>query len=390
MTSKRLPFDQVEYDRRLLMTRMAMALAGLDALFVSDPANMQWLTGYDAWTFNHHQGAIILQDADPIWWGRQQDMQGAMHTVWMPEGCVIGYGSDLVSSMERHPIEDLARHISGLGVQNLGIEMDSQHFSAKGFSVLLQVLPNVGFADATGMVNLQRAIKSTPEIEFMRKAATISDSVMQGVMKYADIGMAKNQLVALAYRDAMQGVDDAWGDYPAMPPMLPSGSEPAARLLTWSGSPLVAGEDMTFSFSGCYRRYHAPLCRTIFLGEVSDEKRRAEAALIESLDAGIAAATAGSKVSDVAKALAGPLGHGDDIGSRFGGLIGVAYPPSMEDDVISLNADSEVVLEPNMTFQVCSTLSVSGADVGIGQSIRIAEYGSAEVFGGVSPKFATK
>jgi ectoine hydrolase len=41
MTSKRLPFDQAEYDRRLLMTRMAMALAGLDALFVSDPANMQ-------------------------------------------------------------------------------------------------------------------------------------------------------------------------------------------------------------------------------------------------------------------------------------------------------------------------------------------------------------
>ena len=390
MTSKRLPFDQAEYDRRLLMTRMAMALAGLDALFVSDPANMQWLTGYDAWTFNHHQGAIILQDADPIWWGRQQDTQGAMHTVWMPEGCVIGYESDLVSSMERHPIEDLARHISGLCVQNLGIEMDSQHFSAKGFSVLLQFLPDVGFADATGMMNLQRAIKSAPEIEFMRIAAAISDKVMEGVMKHADVGMAKNQLVALAYRDAMQGVDDAWGDYPAMPPMLPSGSDPAAGLLTWSGSPLVAGEDMTFAFSGCYRRYHAPLCRTIFLGEVSDEKRRAEAALIESLDAGISAATAGSKVSDVVKALAGPLGHGDDIGNGFGGLIGVAYPPSMEDDVISLNADSEAVLEPNMTFHVCPTLSVSGANVGIGQSIRISEDGAAEVFGGVSPIFATK
>ena len=390
MTSKRLPFDQVEYDRRLLMTRMAMALAGLDALFVSDPANMQWLTGYDAWTFSHHQGVIVLQDADPMWWGRQQDTQGAMHTVWMPEGCVIGHESDLVNSMERHPIEDLARHISGLGVQNLGIEMDSQHFSAKGFSVLLQVLPDVGFADATGMVNLQRAIKSAPEIAFMRKAAAISDKIMEGVMKHADVGMAKNQLVALAYHDAMQGVDGAWGDYPAMPPMLPSGSDTVARLLTWSGSPLVAGEDMTFSFSGCYRRYHAPLCRTIFLGEVSDEKRRAEAALIESLDAGIAAATAGSKVSDVAKALAGQLGHGDDNGNGFGGLIGVAYPPRMEDEVISLNTNSEAVLEPNMTFHVCPTLSVSGANVGIGQSIRISEDGAAEVFGGVSPKFVTK
>ena len=390
MTSTLLPFDQAEYDRRLLMTRMAMALAGLDALFVSDPANMQWLTGYDAWTFNHHQGVIILQDADPMWWGRQQDTQAAMHTVWMPEGCVISYESDLVNSMDCHPIEDLARHISGLGVQNLGIEMDSQHFSAKGFSVLLQVLPDVGFADATGMVNLQRAIKSAPEIAFMRNAAAISDKVMDGVIKHADVGMAKNELVALAYRDAIQGIDDARGDYPAIPPMLSSGSNTNASLLTWSDQKLVAGEEMTFSFSGCYRRYHAPLCRTIFLGEVPDEIRRAEAVLIKSLDAGIIAATSGRKVSDVARALAGPLGHGPDRGVGYGGLIGVAYPPSVEDDVISVNADSEAVLEPNMTFHVSPSLNVLGATIKIGQSIRITDDGAAEIFGGLSQLIATK
>ena len=164
MIPKRLPFDQTEYDRRLLMTRMAMALAGLDALYVSDPSNMAWITGYDGWSFHMHQGVIVLQDADPIWWGRDQDTHGARRTVWMPDTSIIGYVDDYVQSTEQHPMEDLARHLDGLGVQNLGIEMDNYYFSAKAFSVLLQALPNIGFADATGMVNLQRAIKSVPRL----------------------------------------------------------------------------------------------------------------------------------------------------------------------------------------------------------------------------------
>ena len=77
MTAKHLPFEQSEYDRRLSMVRTAMAIAGLDALLVTDPSNQAWITGYDGWSFYVHQAVIVLQDADPIWWGRRQDTNGA-------------------------------------------------------------------------------------------------------------------------------------------------------------------------------------------------------------------------------------------------------------------------------------------------------------------------
>ena len=71
MIRKSVPFALDEYDRRLAKTRAAMEDAGLDILFVTDPSNQHWLTGYDGWSFYVHQGVIVLPDHDPIWWGRR-------------------------------------------------------------------------------------------------------------------------------------------------------------------------------------------------------------------------------------------------------------------------------------------------------------------------------
>ncbi|NES21189.1 MAG: ectoine hydrolase DoeA, partial [Symploca sp. SIO3E6] len=45
------PFDESEYDDRLTRVRKSMAAAGLDAIFVTDPSNQAWLTGYDGLSF---------------------------------------------------------------------------------------------------------------------------------------------------------------------------------------------------------------------------------------------------------------------------------------------------------------------------------------------------
>jgi ectoine hydrolase len=381
MHAKHLPFEQSEYDRRLSMVRMAMGLAGLDALLVTDPSNQAWITGYDGWSFYVHQGVIVLQDADPIWWGRRQDTNGALRTVWMADDCVLGYDDSYVQSTDVHPMEDLARHLNGLGVQNLGVEMDNYYFSAKAFSVLLQALPNVGFADATGIVNWQRAIKSEPEIAFMRKAALISEKVVDGLIERVEPGVPKNEVVAEIYRDAIRGVEGAWGDYPAIVPLLPSGTDAAAPHLTWDGRPFATGEATFFEISGCYRRYHAPFCRTLFLGKPPDTLKRAEAALIEGLEAGLEAARPGNRACDIANALAAPLEKaGIERGARCGYPIGLSYPPDWGERTISLRPEDETVLEPNMTFHFMPGLWMADWGLEITESIRIRDEGAAETF----------
>jgi ectoine hydrolase len=383
MIEKNLPFSLQEYERRLEKTRSAMAARDLDAIFVTDPSNQHWITGYDGWSFYVHQGVIVLPEADPIWWGRNQDANGGVRTVWMTDDRVIGYPDHYVQSTECHPMQDLAARLTGMGLadKRIGVEMDNYYFSARAMQVLREELPEATFLDVTGLVNWQRGVKSEEELVFMRKAAAISEKITDGLFERVEPGVAKNEIVAEIFRDAIRGVEGAWGDYPAIVPLLPSGSDAAAPHLTWDGREFATGEATFFEISGCYRRYHAPFCRTLFLGKPPQFLLDAERALVEGLEAGLEAAKAGNRACDVANALAAPLERaGIERGARCGYPIGLSYPPDWGERTISLRAEDESVLEPGMTFHFMPGLWMSDWGLEITESILIKESGPAETF----------
>ncbi len=383
MIEKDLPFSPQEYQRRLAKTRAAMEGKGLDALFVTDPSNQNWLTGYDGWSFYVHQGVIVLPEADPVWWGRNQDTNGGVRTVWMTDDRVMGYADNYVQSTDRHPMQDLAERLTGMGLadKRIGVEMDNYYFSAKAMEVLRAELPNATFIDATALVNWQRTIKSEEELAFMRKAAAISEKIVDGLLERVEPGVPKNEIVAEIFRDGIRGVEGAWGDYPAIVPLLPSGSDAAAPHLTWNGREFATGEATFFEISGCYRRYHAPFCRTLFLGKPPQFLLDAEKALVEGLEAGLEAAKAGNRACDIANALAAPLERaGIERGARCGYPIGLSYPPDWGERTISLRSEDETVLEPGMTFHFMPGLWMSDWGLEITESILIKDTGPAETF----------
>lgn len=379
MSEIRLPFEVTEYAARLEKLRAAMARQNLDTLVLSDPSNMAWVTGYDGWSFYVHQAVIVRHDGDPLWWGRAQDANGARRTVWMRDDCVTSYADHFVQSAVRHPMEELGRLLARLGAQRVGLEMDNYYFSAKAHVVLRDALPGVIFRDATALCNWQRTVKSAAELAYMRQAARISEKIVDGLLERVEPGVPKNEVVAEIYRDAIHAVDGIWGDYPAIVPLLPSGDDASAPHLTWDGRLFAEGEATFFEISGCVRRYHAPLCRTLFLGTPPDQMRRAEAALVEGLEAGVDVARAGARACDVANALAAPLERaGIERGARCGYPVGLSYPPDWGERTISLRAEDETVLEPDMTFHFMPGLWMDGWGLEITETIRIRDSGPAE------------
>ncbi|MEM6372633.1 MAG: M24 family metallopeptidase [Pseudomonadota bacterium] len=368
-------FELSEYRARLAHVRASMSKADLTCLLVTDPSNICWLTGYDGWSFYVHQGVVVTHDADPLWWGRAQDVAGALRTVWMAPEQAVGYPEHFIQTPHHHPMEDLAQYLSG----RVGVEMDNYYYSAKAHAVLGKA--GLDLVDATGLVNWCRAVKSEAEIAFMRHAARISEAVVDGMAARIEPGVPKNEVVAEAFRDAIRGVDAAWGDYPAIVPLVPSGADAAAPHLTWDGRPFERGEATTIEIAGCYRRYHVPLCRSVFLGDPPDEMKRAEAALIEGLEAGLDAARAGNQTRDVAAALNAALQKvGIDRTARCGYPIGLSYPPDWGERTMSLRAEDDTVLQPNMTFHFMPGLWMDGWGLSITESIRVSETGPAECF----------
>ena len=383
MAATDLPFTREEYAERLARVRKAMSDADLEALVVTDPSNQAWLTGYDGWSFYVHQAVVLLPYGEPIWWGRRMDTFGALRTVWMSENRVRGYDDSYVQAKDKHPMEDLAKVLVefGAGAGRIGVEMDNYYFSARAMHMLHGSLPKAQWVDATGAVNRQRAVKSEAEIGFMRKAAAISEKMIDGLLERVEPGVPKNEIVAELYRDAIRGVDGAWGDYPAIVPMLPSGLDATAPHLTWDGRPFKSGEATFFEISGCYRRYHAPFCRTLFLGTPPDDMLRAEAALQEGLEAGIDAARAGNRACDVANALYGALKKaGITKEGRCGYSIGLSYPPDWGERTISLRENDETVLEPGMCFHFMPGLWQDNWGLEITEPILIRADGPAETF----------
>lgn len=381
MPATDLPFSQAEYDRRLALVRAEMAARGLDALFCEDPSNMAWLTGYDGWSFYVHQGVLVFGDGPPIWWGRKQDTNGALRTVWMDAGQVIGYADHYVQSTEHHPMQDLASLLRarGVGEGRIGVEMDNYYFSAKAYLTMKEELPNADLVDATALVNWQRAVKSAEEIAFMRKAARISEKIIDGVIDRIEPGLAKNELVAEIFATQIRGTEDAWGGYAAIVPLLPSGVDASAPHLTWDGRPFAHGEATFFEISGCYRRYHAPLCRTVFLGKPPQKMVDAEKSLADGLAAGLEVARPGATAGDVARALYASLDKaGIERDGRCGYSIGLSYPPDWGERTISFRPEDKTVLEAGMTCHFMPGLWMSDWGLEITESILVRESGPAE------------
>ena len=373
-----LNFSLEEFQKRITKTRKKMISTGLNTLIISDPSNMNWLTGYDGWSFYVHQAVILSLDGDPVWWGRGMDANGAKRTVFMESKNIHGYEDTYVQNPEKHPMSDLARLIKDLQLNegNIGVEMDNYWFSASAFFTLKKEL-DVKFVDITGLVNWQRAIKSKTEIVYMKQAAKIVEHMHEVVVEKAVVGMPKNELIADVYHASVSGVDGIWGDYPSMVPMAPSGMDATAPHLTWNDQPMKKGESTFFEIAGAFKRYQCPQSRTLFLGTPPQKYLDAEKAVLEGINVGLEQAKPGNQCQDIANAFNQTLNKlGFEKDSRCGYAIGVSYPPDWGERTMSFRDGDTSIMQPGMTFHFMPALWLDDGGLVITEPFVITENGA--------------
>ena len=93
-------FTKQEYLDRVQRVQRRMETDGLDVLITCNPANMNYLTGYDGWSFYTPQlVALGLNDAEPICIVRGIDRPGGLVTTYLQEENMIGY---CLNSLNKH------------------------------------------------------------------------------------------------------------------------------------------------------------------------------------------------------------------------------------------------------------------------------------------------
>ena len=62
-----MSFSKVEYKDRLKKVQTSMQDKGIELLISQDTANMNYLTGYDAWSFYYAQCVLVhINEEEPI------------------------------------------------------------------------------------------------------------------------------------------------------------------------------------------------------------------------------------------------------------------------------------------------------------------------------------
>lgn len=361
------PFPAGEHAARVRAVQARMAERELAALVVCDPANLYYLTGYNAWSFYVPQCLVVPADGRPHLFGRPMDMQGAHHTAHLdPEldsDRVHGYPEDLIHRQDVHPYEWMtarAREVGALRDEPgalIAAETDSHFFSPRGYFAVVDGLRHAKVIDAHELVNWVRLVKSPAEQDMLRAAGRIADSVMSTAIAAIGPGRRQCDVVAqiLAAQATGAGSDGGrfGGDYPAIMPMLPTGERAGTPHLTWTDEVFVVGEATALELSGVYQRYHAPLARTVSLGRPDPRLVQCADIVAEGMAAALAAMRPGVPAHAAHAAFTSVISrHGMTKESRIGYSIGIGYPPDWGERTVSLRAAEQTVLAPGMAFHV--------------------------------------
>ena len=374
-----LTFSISEYQERLKTTRQRMVDAGIEILLVTDPANMNYLTGYDAWSFYVHQLVVIMLDEDqPYWIGRGQDASAARHTTWLDSSHIISYSDDYVQSKIKHPMEFIADFLTQKkrGDQIIAVEMDAYYFTAQSYLKLTKGLPNACFKDATNLVNWVRLVKSEQEITYMKRAAKITKNAMQVAYDLIDVGVRQCDVVAGISHAQISGTADFGGDYPAIVPLLPTGEKTSACHLTWTDDVFKEGDPVIIELAGCHKRYHSPLARTVVNGVPTEEMQQVTNVVIEGIDSALDIVKPGVTCEEVELAWRSVIEKsGIKKESRIGYSTGLNYPPDWGEHTASFRPGDQTILEPNMTFHMIPGIWLDNFGVEISETFRVTETG---------------
>jgi Xaa-Pro dipeptidase len=366
-----LPFTSQEYQRRLSAVRQRVADSELDALLVTGPENITYLSGYQTTGYYYLQVLVVPVEAEPFMVCRLLENSNVEARTWLE------YSRPFQDVEE--PTERLAEALCefGLGQGRIGYDASCYFLRATEQEKLSDMLQDAQLVRAPGLVEAERVIKSEEEIALMRRAARATEAAMEAAVEAVGAGVSENEVAAALHR----AMFSAGGEYPACPPFVASGPRCAIGHATWEGRTIERGEFVFLEIGGCVQRYHTAMMRTVFVGEPSDLAYQAEALVRTALETCIAAIRPGVRASEI-DALGRAVLGGNTLGAtqvtRSGYSIGLAYAPDWgEGHIFSLQPNNDRVLEKNMVFHLIPWIQIPGSQavVGISETVRVTADG---------------
>ncbi len=371
-----MTFPFAEYERRLKELRERMAQRLLDAVVITDPENLMYLTDYQTTGYSFFQALVVPLEAEPFMITRKLEATNVHARTWVEITRPYPDTGDAIQML----LESLREF--GLADKFVGYERNSYFFPAYHQDYIRTAFTNGKLLDCFGIVEQGRICKSKVEIEVMKRAAKATEAGMKAGFAACAAGVTENEIAA----EISSAMFKAGGEAPAVMPYVVSGPRSLIGHATWEGRVVQPGEHVFLEVGGCFRRYHTAMMRTVVLDKLSPSMRSAQDRMKLALHEIKKAMRPGLTVSDADNLVRNIITEnevGASLITRSGYSIGIAFPPSWDEGyIVSLKQGDSRVLEEGMCFHIIPWMWAVDGDktVGISDTVHITAKGCASFF----------
>jgi len=330
-------------DTKIDRLRAAMSRVGLDAVFVSNPKNLKYLTGFkttmpgDVQSFGDPEGFVLVHSAraDFLCDGRYINAARQLPNV---------SAHLLEAPVNAERIAAKIKELLPPGTRSLGFEHDAVVYAdAVG---LLEHLPGLAVHAAEGLFVDLRLRKAPDEIDRLRRAQAITGDCFTHIAKTIRPGMSERD-VALEINNYLQSHSEgcsfetivAFGETGCNPHYVP---DPARKL--------QKGQMVLVDFGAVYEGYAGDMTRMICIGRADARQREVYNIVLEAQLAGLAAVRPGVKAHDIDQAVRKVFEKYNCLdrflhGTGHGVGLAIHEPPR-------IRSGFDTVIEPGMVFSV--------------------------------------
>ena len=327
--------------KRLQKLRASIGKNGIDALLISQPENLLYLSGFtgsSGWLLISEQNAILATDFRYVEQAKEESTYFQILQIkrefrdWLP---------GLVSDLGWHK----------LGFEANSISYESYHKiseAIKSRQVSLELVPT------TGIVDQLRSIKEPEELQFITEAVALTDAVFEQAKVIIHPSMTEKELSWEIEKSLRQEGSEGM-PFEIIVASGPNSALPHARpteKIIGSGEPILI--DMGAKING----YCSDFSRTLVLGkadkslhEIYNIVLEAQITAIERVESGMDA----SQADRLARSVIEQAGYGDAFGHGLGHGVGLAVH-----EFPSLGPSSSDSLADGMVFTIEPGIYLTG------------------------------
>lgn len=347
-------FPETEFEARTHRAQFRMAAAAIDGILFTSEPEIRYFSGFQTlfWQSPTRPWFLYLPSTGkPIAIIPEIGAQ-LMHSTWLDDirtwsaPCPEDDGVSLLTEL----LTPLARERKTLGVMKgheTGLRMPLGDYER-----LLQGLPNLSIADATGLVRSLRMIKSEREIEKLAHICAIGSRTFAKIPELAHEGQPLEDLFRAFRREGLaQGADDV--------PYLVGGADQGGYrdvISPPSRRSLARGDILMLDTGAVWDGYYCDFDRNFAVGPADEAAQKAYDVLWRATEAGINAARAGITCHQLYQVMRSVIAELDDRGGDVGrlghglGMQLTEWPSHAPFDHTPIVENMVLTLEPSLSY----------------------------------------